>query len=53
MKKYFVKSLFYGWQEVSKEQFDNFVEHLRKNAVGIPLAKREEYIQTRTKIKET
>ena len=53
MKKYYVKSLFHGWCEVSKEQFDSFVEHLRKNATGIPADKKEAYIQTCVRIKET
>lgn len=52
MRKYYVKSLFHGWREVSKERFDSFVEHLQKNATGIPAAKKEEYIQTRTRIEE-
>lgn len=52
MKKYYVRSHFYGWREVSKEQFDSFVEHLRKNATGITADKKEEYIQTHTRIEE-
>jgi hypothetical protein len=53
MQIYYVKSHFHGWREVSKERFDSFVEHLRKNATGIPADKKEAYIQTRTRIKET
>lgn len=52
MKRYYVKSLFFGWREVSKAQFDRFIEYLRKNAIGIPSAKKEAYIQTRAKIIE-
>ena len=52
MKNYYVKSHFYGWRAVSKEHFDRFVQHLRKNAVGIPADKREAYIQTRAKVEE-
>ena len=52
-KKYYVKTYFQDWHEVSKEQFDSFVAHLRKNATGIPADKKEAYIQTRTRIKET
>ena len=52
MKKYFVKSLFYGWREVSKEQADNLALHIRRNASAIPAEKREEYIKTRIKVEE-
>ena len=50
MKRYFVKSLFTGWHEVPKENFDRFCEHIRKDAVNIPTDEREAYIATRTKI---
>lgn len=52
MKRYYVKSLFFGWREVSKERFERFIEHLRKNATGVPAVKKEAYIQTRAKIIE-
>ena len=50
--RYFVRSLLYGWAEVSKENFDKFVENLRTNAQNIPSEIRNEYIASRTKIIE-
>lgn len=52
MKRYFVKSLFRGWCEVDKENFDGFVQHLRKGSLNIPRDKKDEYIATRTKVIE-
>lgn len=51
--RYFVKSLFYGWREVSKKNFDAFVETIRKGSTAIPLDKKDEYIASRTAIINT
>lgn len=50
--KYFVKTNFHGWVEVSKERFYGFCELLRKSTPAIPSDKKEEYIASRTKIVE-
>lgn len=33
MKRYFIKSHFSDWREVSKEKFEKYEEFLRKNIV--------------------
>lgn len=53
MKRYYVKSLFTGWREVSKEHFDRFVEHIRQDSNGLlTVSAKEEYIKSRTRIEE-
>lgn len=52
MRRYFVKSYFYGWREVTEQQFSAFCEHIRKNAVAMPPAQREQWIRDRTRIEE-
>lgn len=48
--RYFVKSHYHGWCEVSKQNFDRFCEHIRKYATGIRAENKEEYIKTVTRI---
>lgn len=48
--RYFVKSHFRGWVEVTKEHYIRFVENIRENATGIKSDKKAEYIKTVTKI---
>ena len=48
MTRYYIKSHFSGWQEVKKEQFDAFVDHLQKNIVFAD--RREDIIKSRTRI---
>lgn len=48
MKKYYVKSLFYGWNEVSKEHYDRFIKHITEHSTA--LKQKEEYLKTRTKV---
>lgn len=48
--RYFVKSHYHGWCEVSKQNFDQFCEHIRKYATGIRAENKEEYINTVTRI---
>ena len=52
MKKYFIKTIFGGWSEVSKEAFDRFVERIKKGATGIEASKKEAFIKTVTRIIE-
>lgn len=47
--RYFVKSQFYGWREVSAEQYAKFVDHIRKGATGMTAEKKEKYIQQVTR----
>ena len=49
-KRYFVKSCFYGWREVSAEQYARFVGVIRKGATAMNAEKKEEYIKTVTRI---
>lgn len=42
--KYFVKSFFHGWTEVSKEQFDKFVEAKRNNIPAIPEDQKDAHV---------
>lgn len=49
-KRYFVKSRFYGWREVSAEQYASFVAVIRKVATAMNAEKKEEYIKTATRI---
>ena len=48
--RYFVKSRFYGWREVSAEQYARFVDVIRKGATAMNAEKKEEYIKTVTRI---
>lgn len=50
MKRYFVKSHFSGWHEVSEESYKAFIEHIKKGALALSDAKKNEYIKTVTKI---
>ena len=50
MERYFVKAPISGWHEVSKERFDAWVEHLRKNSTGCPSSKKDELVKSRTNI---
>lgn len=49
-KRYFVKSRFYGWREVSEEQYARFVDVIRKGATAMTAEKKEEYIKSVTRI---
>lgn len=51
-KKYFVKSHFSGWREVGYESYKLFIKNIIEHATGIPAAKKQEYINKVTKIKE-
>ena len=50
--KYFIKSRFSGWREVTEEQFARWCDHIRKNAVAMKPEERERYIQEHTRIEE-
>ena len=53
MKRYFVKSLFYGWNEVNKENYDRFIKHIRNSATNFKSKEAiETYIKSRTRIEE-
>ena len=51
MKRYFVKSHFSDWREVSKDNFDGFVQNIKRNAGGINEQQKEEHLKKVTKIK--
>ena len=48
MTRYYVKAPITGWHEVSKEAFERFVLHLRKDAT--PVIPIDELIKNRTRI---
>lgn len=48
--RYFVKSFFSGWHEVSKEKFDAFVQHLKSESTAVPENKKQELIDSKTRI---
>lgn len=48
--KYLVKSHFNGWVEVTEEKFYGFRRLLRNTTSNIPADKKDEYIESRTKI---
>ena len=48
--RYFVKSRFYGWREVSAEQHARFVDVIRKGATAMTAEKKEQYIKVVTRI---
>lgn len=52
MKKYFIKTIFSGWSEVPKENFDRFVERIMNGATGIEASKKDAFIKTVTRIVE-
>ena len=47
MMRYFVKSHFSGWNEVSETMYHRFCQHLRDGATAIKSTEKEQYIQTR------
>lgn len=49
MKKYFIKSLFSGWKEVSKEKYETFRLHIINKALT---SNAEEIADKHTKIVE-
>ena len=52
MKKYYIRSLFHGWKEVTEEQQREFVELLRKNITAMSGDEKEKYIQGRIRTEE-
>jgi hypothetical protein len=50
--KYFIKSRFFGWREVTEEQFARWCDHIRKNAVAMKPEERERHIQENTRIEK-
>lgn len=50
--RYYIKTYFHGWQEVSKEGFDRFVQVIRQGSTAIPSHKKDEYIKSITRIEE-
>lgn len=52
MNRYYIKTHFSDWVEVSKEAFDRYAEHIKKNATGIKASKKDAYIKTVTRVVE-
>lgn len=52
MNRYFVKTHFSGWCEVTEVNFGKFVENIHKHATGIKADEKEEYIKKVTRIEE-
>ena len=50
MKRYFVKSHFSGWNEVSYKCYKSFVENIKKGALALSDDRKNEYIKTITRI---
>lgn len=50
MKRYFVKSHFSGWREVSYDSYKSFVENIKKGALALSDHRKNEYIKTVTRI---
>ena len=50
MKRYFVKSHFYGWREVSYERYKSFVENIKEGALALSDYRKNEHIKTVTRI---
>lgn len=48
-KKYFVKSHFNGWCEVSEENFNRFIDNIWKSAVAMNEQQKQKYINQVTK----
>ena len=53
MNRYFVKALFSGWHEVSKEQFDAFVAHLVNGSTNVPPERKAELVAAKTRIEKS
>ena len=49
MKKILYRSFFRGWVEITKEQEEKLMEHLRSGITAIPSKEKEKYIQSRFK----
>ena len=47
MKRYFVKSFFGGWKEVSAERFDEFTTTLWNGSINIPYEEKEAFLPQR------
>lgn len=52
MKKYFIKSLFSGWNEVSEDRFNEYVENLKNGSINIPQEEKSAFIAEKTEIVE-
>lgn len=52
MKRYFVKSHFSGWREVSYECYKSFVDNIKKGALALSDYRKDEYIKKVTRIVE-
>ena len=53
MKRYFVKAIFTGWHEDSKEQFEAFVENLVSGSTNVPPERKAELIAAKTRIEKS
>ena len=49
MKKYYIKTLFHGWKEVTQERQQEYIKHLRNGIMTMTEEKKEAYIKTRVK----
>lgn len=48
--KYFIKTLFHGWKEVDKENFDVWCNNIRRGAVAMTEDEKEKCISECTRI---
>lgn len=48
--RFYVKSLYSGWHEVTEEQYNNFCELLRNHITNMTGEQKEKRIKERTKI---
>lgn len=52
MQHYFVKTHFSGWQEVSPENYNSFIENFKIGATGMKESKKADYLKTITRIED-
>ena len=52
MRRYYIKSLFHGWGEVTEERYEYWCKVIREGAVALTVEQREERIKERSRIEE-
>ena len=50
--RYYIKSLFNGWVEVTEDRYKEWCNYLRNGAVALTAEQREERIKERSRVEE-
>ena len=50
--RYYIKSLFHGWRQVSEKRYNQWCQTIRTGAVNMTKERREELIKERARIEK-